>query len=230
MIISIIGGGGKTTTLFYLARKYAKENKKVIVTTSTKMLKDNSYTHFYVRKNEDFEEYIDNLDFSKIKDNILFIGKEAGLKISSLSEEQIERLSLKADIVLIEADGSKNLPVKIHKDNEPVIIKKTNKILILCGLDALYKSFEAVCHRYELLSEYFALDYRDIVDEEKIYLLLLRIYNKISDLVDKENIFIILNKLSEENKKSAYFLKEKIEKDLSIKVYLTAHESREIEI
>ena len=123
-IITITGTGGKTSLMFYLG-KLLKEKGSVLITTSTKI--------GYPKKDEvDFLftshlEYV-NENFDK---KIICIGEkiENMEKLSSLQEEDLKIISKDFDYVLIEGDGSRNLPIKMWKDHEPVIFSISNKVI-----------------------------------------------------------------------------------------------------
>ena len=42
-----------------------------------------------------------------------------------------------ADFILVEADGSRRLPLKVPATNEPVIPRGNKKTVLICGIDAL---------------------------------------------------------------------------------------------
>ena len=54
-----------------------------------------------------------------------------------------------ADLVLVEADGSRRLPLKVPRAGEPVIPDNTDMILCLNGLTSLGKRAEECCLRIE---------------------------------------------------------------------------------
>ena len=62
------------------------------------------------------------------------------------------RLLLLADLVLIEADGSRSLPLKFPREQEPVIPDNTDEILVVCGLNGLGRPAREVCHRLDLVT------------------------------------------------------------------------------
>lgn len=41
-----------------------------------------------------------------------------------------------ADFILVEADGSRRLPLKVPAINEPVIPRDNKKTVLICGIDA----------------------------------------------------------------------------------------------
>ncbi|QQK07965.1 selenium cofactor biosynthesis protein YqeC [Miniphocaeibacter halophilus] len=128
-IISIVGSGGKTTTMFKLADELV--GNRVLLTTSTKILKE------YGGK------FITIDDISQIKEslekNIYLTGKcFTEYKFSGISNSDLNRVKKYFDYIIIEADGSKTLPLKGWRDNEPVILNSSNKTLGIIPMD-VYK-------------------------------------------------------------------------------------------
>lgn len=57
-------------------------------------------------------------------------------KIGCLSEEKLEELRGLADVLLIEADGAKRLPLKVPGEREPVIPEFAEMVIGVVGVDA----------------------------------------------------------------------------------------------
>mgnify|MGYP002514766421 CR=1 FL=1 len=144
MIIAFVGSGGKTSLLKEYAKKYLKQKKTVFVTTSTHM-----YIEEYTLISDDADEIIERLK----KDNFVMAGIKDGCKITALSKETYEKVCRHADVVLIEADGSKQLPLKFPAEGEPVIYDNVDEIIVVAGVFALNKKTKDVCHRLELVKE-----------------------------------------------------------------------------
>lgn len=143
-ITSIIGGGGKTTLMLTLAKELA-ETSTVIVTTSTKILRPECETLL----NPSCEE----IRASLAKNNMLCVATlhDTGkLTTPNISFKELVRL---ADYVLVEADGSKQLPLKAHASFEPVIPEESNQTIYVIGIDGLCKQIGEGCHRPELFAE-----------------------------------------------------------------------------
>lgn len=60
-----------------------------------------------------------------------------------------EELRRAADVVLVEADGAKRLPLKAPAEYEPVIPSCTDAVAAVAGMDAVGQAVGAVCHRPE---------------------------------------------------------------------------------
>ena len=141
MIIAVVGAGGKTTRIHNLAEEYRKLGKKVLVTTTTHMYRE--------------EGCILTGNVEEIKDRLTSCGYcMAGMpaphgKIQSLPKAVYEQVCTCADIVLVEADGSKGMPVKFPAEHEPVIPDNVTEIHIVMGLRAIGHPIKDVCHRID---------------------------------------------------------------------------------
>ena len=135
-ITALIGGGGKTSTMYALAEELRK-NGSVIVCTSTHILCPPQYPFLARLSNK--------LAFGKV----ISTGKIDGNKLSA-PEQSFDELMQFADYVLVEADGSRQLPLKAHASHEPVIPKDANKVLVVIGIDGLGLPIKNAAHRPEL--------------------------------------------------------------------------------
>ena len=169
-VITVVGAGGKTSTIFELGNELSNLNKKTIITTTTHMKLDKDFLLI----DEDFN--IENLKKILQKNNLIKIGKkESDYKVKRLDEDTLKRCIDISDFLLIEGDGSKRLPLKAPKDNEPVIIQETDLVIGLIGFDSLDKKIEEICHRPELVSK---LLHKNIKENINIFDLVEIIKNK----------------------------------------------------
>ena len=150
MIISIVGSGGKTTLLKKLAAQYRSEGKRVFVTTTT---------HMFLEENMLLTDDPATIIRALQQDGFVMAGLSDGKKICALSEETYEAVCAHADVVLVEADGSRMHPLKYPRATEPVIPENTDEIIVVCGLNAMGQKAKDVCHRLELVKA--CLDIRD---------------------------------------------------------------------
>lgn len=177
-IISFVGAGGKTSLIYALAKEFDKLGKKVIVTTTTHM--------FMPENNVVLTENINDIKNMLTKTNIVTVGTQSEVLISSSdnsclnSREKIKGVSLDlasklidiADIVLVEADGSKRLPLKVPANHEPVIMEGTTMVIGVAGLDALGKSISEICHRSNLAAELLDVDENHIITPQDMAVIL----------------------------------------------------------
>ena len=73
--------------------------------------------------------------------------------------------------VLIEADGSRRLPVKVPGEAEPVFPEETTHVVYVYGMSALGRSLGEVCFRPERAAAILGRSVEDPVREEDIALL-----------------------------------------------------------
>ena len=131
-IISITGSGGKTSLMFNLARDLS-EFGKVLVTTSTKIrLPKKGFDILYV--DEKFYEK-PNSNVVVVLGNLI---KEQN-KLKSIQYKKLQEIVKDFDYVLIEADGSRNLPLKARKDHEPLIYNLTTKAICVFSIRSFGK-------------------------------------------------------------------------------------------
>ena len=155
-ITSFVGGGGKSTII----KKISAEIKNSVIVTTT--------THIYAPK-----LYYNSVDDAKnaIKsEHIITVGNNCGNNKLEMAIEPYVLESI-ADFILVEADGSRRLPLKIPATNEPVIPRGNKKTVLICGIDALNNRIIDICHRAEETAKFLNKDIYekvDIIDIAKI--------------------------------------------------------------
>ena len=149
MIITIVGSGGKTTLLKKLAEQYHDEGKTVFVTTTT---------HMFIEEDTLLTDDPNAIIRALREKGFAMAGVPDGEKIKALSKETFDAVCPYADVVLVEADGSKRLPLKYPNASEPVIPENTNEILVVCGLNAIGQKAKDVCHRLELVKSCLGIE------------------------------------------------------------------------
>lgn len=158
-IIAVVGGGGKTTTIKTLAMELKGLGLKVLNATSTCI--------FVPKENEYDALFIGDLpmEFIPSKGTITYIGQVSdGIKLKLKDIDFIDEIINRNifDLVLMEADGSKGLPIKAPNNQEPVISKFTNISIGIIGLDSLGTRIDDQhVHRPEIFRE---IVNKDIID------------------------------------------------------------------
>lgn len=143
MIISVIGSGGKTTYIHELKDMYVAQGKTVLVCTTTHMLVE--------------EDTLVNPSYDEIMQKIQSCGfchagnRSKDNKIGALDSNLLNQLKKVVDVILIEADGSKHLPLKYPNESEPVIDEDTDEVVFIFNLKGLNQPIKEVVHRYELM-------------------------------------------------------------------------------
>lgn len=163
-MIALTGGGGKTSTMFRLADELADRGKAVVVTTTTHIFRPPDREVVETGSAGEVERRLESLrrlkgDGSAFgypgrdggKGVVLVVGIPAeNGKLKSMALKEAARLKDCADVVLIEADGAKCLPIKVPREGEPVIPSGTDVVIGCAGMDVLGGELEAVCFRTEL--------------------------------------------------------------------------------
>ena len=114
-VIAFTGGGGKTDLIFRLTDELTAAGKKVIVTTTTHMAAEPGHP------------FVENGNIRKVRENLdkhgytlaACVDKESR-KLCSLPEDLLKSLREHCDVLLIEADGSKRLSLKVPESWDPV--------------------------------------------------------------------------------------------------------------
>ena len=144
MIIAVVGSGGKTTLIKKLAAQYRGEGKKVLITPST---------HMFVEADTLLTDDADTIIRALKETGFVMAGIADGVKLKALSAQTFEAVRHHADVVLVEADGSRMLPLKFPNATEPVIPEKVDQIFVVWGPHGLGKPAKEVCPRLELVKQ-----------------------------------------------------------------------------
>lgn len=144
--VSLVGAGGKTTLLFTLAHELADLGYRTAVTTTTHIFfPDEAQCRRVVADGDR-----DRVDAALAR-GLVTVGVPAeGGKLASPPEEMLRHLRDRADFLLIEADGSRRMPLKVPREGEPVLFGEPDHLAAVCGLSCLGRPLDAVCQRAEL--------------------------------------------------------------------------------
>lgn len=139
-ITAVIGSGGKTTLLRILAEELSGT---VILTTSTHIL---PFAGIPMLVTDDIEQVRRALALHRV----ICMGTPAAEGKLTAPTLPFSVLADAADYVIVEADGSKRLPLKAHASHEPVIPKNTRSTVCVVGASGFGKPVEQTVHRPEL--------------------------------------------------------------------------------
>lgn len=150
-VTALIGSGGKTSLMLRLCRELPGT---VIVCTST-----------HIFPAEDLPlvtEPMTMLPARKICAGTLAENGKLTAPVQSFEE-----LAVLADYVLVEADGSKGLPLKAHLAYEPVIPACANQTIQVLGLTGLGRRICDAAHRPERYAELCGAAVNDLATVER---------------------------------------------------------------
>ncbi len=136
--VSVVGGGGKTTFLINFGEYLKNKGYSVLLTTSTKLAskeRENYKVDYYLTHDDEL------LSHSVQKGESILFAHEYTIptKLVSPGEEIIKEVAPHFDFVLVEADGSRHLPIKYHSQRDPVIWSGTTAVVSLVGVWAIGK-------------------------------------------------------------------------------------------
>ncbi|HMN12899.1 MAG TPA: selenium cofactor biosynthesis protein YqeC [Bellilinea sp.] len=168
-VIASVGAGGKTSTMYQLAAEFAARGKKAAVVTTTHMELPPPDLYFTT----DVSTAIQKLN------EVLFV--VVGIPINeknfgSLPDAEYQALLSAVDVLLVEADGSKRLPLKVPASHEPVIPAEAEYVIVVAGLSSVGKAVADTCHRAELVQAMLETDAAHCITAEDVALLLRRGY------------------------------------------------------
>ena len=138
-VLSVIGSGGKTTLLATLARELPGS---VILCTTTHML---PFPGIPLLPGDEIQPVREIL----LRERVVCLGRpdEKGkLTAPALPVSQLQTL---APWVLVEADGSKHLPLKAHAPYEPVIPPESQHTILVAGASGFGRPILQAVHRPE---------------------------------------------------------------------------------
>lgn len=165
-VVAFVGGGGKTSALFSLAGSLADGGLRVALTTTTLIRDPRRETgrrfDAVVLEKELAEcaapeaaaatPSIGGLVGAGPGVYVVASGPRPGEdRVAGIHPSQVEGLGAVFDAVLVEADGSRELPIKAPAAHEPVVPEGAGLIFGLVGLDCLGKPMDGrTVHRPEL--------------------------------------------------------------------------------
>lgn len=143
-VTSVIGSGGKTSLLAALARELPGT---VVLTTTTHIL---PFAGVPLVTSADADDVRAALAGSRV----VCVGSQAE-KNGKLAAPELDMdvLAALADHVLVEADGSRRLPLKAHAPWEPVIPACSERTVLVLGASGLDHPVREVVHRPERFCE-----------------------------------------------------------------------------
>lgn len=130
-VTAIIGSGGKTSLMLHLCRELPGS---VIVCTSTHILPPADLP-------------LETGRLTALPCPKLCAGTPAEQGKLTAPVQSFEALASLADFVLVEADGSRRLPLKAHLPHEPVIPPRAGQVIQVLGLSGLGKPIRVAAHR-----------------------------------------------------------------------------------
>ena len=147
-LVALVGGGGKSTLLFALGDELADAGSRVLLTTTTKMGRHQADSAATVCWSADVACAVTALDQ---RSPVMLVTEGDDHKVTGPDPGLIDSLFFEAnvDYILVEADGSRGMPLKAPAAHEPVIPVTATAVVILMGVDAVGRPLAEVVHRVD---------------------------------------------------------------------------------
>lgn len=197
--LALVGAGGKTAALFQLARQLPPP---VIVTASTHLAVHQlgmADRHITIDSPSDFDHLVDG----QLAGITLFTGplREDG-RTSGLDETSLHKLHRIAErrglALLIEADGSRQRPLKAPAAHEPAVPKFVDTVIVVVGLSALGKPLDAdTVHRPELFGSLAGLQPGENISSECLVRVLLHPLGGLKGILETARRLVLLNQVDD---------------------------------
>lgn len=153
--ISLVGGGGKTTLMYALAAELRESGRSVAVATTTRIMPPGPASGAEMLFAADIEA-LAGADYSPSAPlKVVATGMHPATgKVKGISPELCDAFFLArlADFLIVEADGSRRLPLKAPGPDEPVVPSLTTHFIAVVGLTCLGKPLADCAFRPELVS------------------------------------------------------------------------------
>jgi probable selenium-dependent hydroxylase accessory protein YqeC len=155
-VIAFVGAGGKTSAMFRLVTALEGQGRRVLITTTTHLLDprgEPSRPAFDLVLRPDMEAPGASASLPEARAGLTVLLSRAAEppgKMKGIHPSWIPALRTHWDLVLVEADGSKRLPVKAPAPHEPVIPPGTDLVVGVVGMDCLGRPMDdRTVHRPE---------------------------------------------------------------------------------
>ena len=156
-LVAIVGGGGKSSLMFALAERLPGRG---VMTTTTRIFSEQMSGAAEVCT---LADPLWRARLDAFESGLLVVGRVEGERAVGVPPELPAELLAhpRVDWVIVEADGSRMLPVKAPAPHEPVIPVDTTLLVPVVGIDALSKPIAEIAHRPERVGAIVGLSVED---------------------------------------------------------------------
>ncbi len=201
-LVALVGGGGKSSLMFALAESLPG---RVVMTTTTRIFASQMALAEAVCR-LDAENWQDQFDASASADSsLLVVGQVEGERALGVPPELPATWLARpgVDWVVVEADGSRMLPVKAPAAHEPVLPAETDLLVAVAGIDALAGPIREVAHRPELVSAMVGLGGSELLTPEALAGVLVSPEGGLKNLPQRARAVLLLNKVETPSQRAA---------------------------
>lgn len=178
-IISVVGAGGKTTLIYRLAEELKRKGLHVLITTTTKMYVPKRRFISWESgideeedkgKQESAKRMEEKIRVKLHEEGIVVVGRilNSGEKFTGIPEEVRSILPSLCDVLLVEADGSRQKPVKVPADHEPVLFPASDLVIGVLGMNSVGQHILEAAHRPEDVAAFLNTSVEHRITEEDL--------------------------------------------------------------
>ena len=167
---------------------------RVVLTTTTRIFaaQTRQAAESCSIEDQDWEERLDTFESSLL----VVAGVEGDRAVGVPPELPCQMLTRPGvDWVVVEADGSRMLPVKAPAEHEPVVPVETTLLIPVVGIDALSEPIREVAHRPELVSGITGLTPEQTLTPEALAILLTSRQGGLKDAPPDARVAVLINKV-----------------------------------
>jgi probable selenium-dependent hydroxylase accessory protein YqeC len=155
-VAAFVGAGGKSGAILAVSGGLTQEGKKVLVAPTTKMLTSEANMIGPLVTSEDADDLLAKTEraFSEAPAVVAGSGMLSKNRVGGVDPGWVGDLAGLADVVLVEADGSRRRPIKGTADHEPAIPEVATLVVAVGNVHALGTPVdEEHVHRPEIFSD-----------------------------------------------------------------------------
>ena len=153
--IALLGGGGKTGLQQRLGRELAQRFDRVLLTSITKSA---FHSEPKIICRDEIDDY-DLVPWFACHNPLCVLGTGLNAyKMDGIEVAELERFKNQAEITIVECDGARNLPLKVHRDQDPVVPYFFDHVIVIVGADVVDTTLsQGLVHRPELFATYWGI-------------------------------------------------------------------------
>lgn len=198
----MVGGGGKSSLLFAIEQNWPGH---VVLTTTTRLFRGQlkeARSWLTTAEAAQTPEKFDTL-LTKYR-SCLLVERIEGDKAVGVAPDLPGKLRQhpKVDLVVVEADGSRRLPVKAPAAHEPRIPKDTSLVVIMVGIDALAAPIGKIAHRPERVADLTGLSLADHLSPSSLAQLLSHPDGGLKGVLADMKTAVCINKIDSHREKA----------------------------
>jgi probable selenium-dependent hydroxylase accessory protein YqeC len=199
-LVAFVGAGGKTTALQRLAVEHASLAGGVVATTTTAMFTRELACLAPVDIAVDGRAFLaahpgDAVRAAKIVALARSFGDDG--KVKGLTPAEVDAIwrAQVADLIVVEADGSRCLPLKAFGVAEPQLPAEATVVVVVAGLDVVGQPLdEAHVHRAEVLTSLLHTAMGETMTVQLLAAAVALQVERVHECVPRARVIVLLNK------------------------------------